>query len=138
MIQPNDEFLTAQIKQHEGFSRYVYEDSEGIPTIGYGRNLESVGVSDAEAEFMLDNDIRSALAEAGRFYWFAGLSETRQRVITEMVYNLGRTRFCTFVNMAIAIADGDYDSAAVEMLDSTWAGQVKGRAILLAEQMRAG
>ena len=40
--------------------------------------------------------------------------------------------------MIEALKVQDYERAAVEMLDSKWAGQVKGRATRLAQQMRTG
>ena len=49
--------LKEQIKMHEGVETVVYLDTEGIETIGVGRNLKDRGLSDDEIDFMLDNDI---------------------------------------------------------------------------------
>ena len=55
-----------------------------------------------------------------------------------MTFNLGSTRLSLFKKMHAAAAAGNYHVAAAEMLDSKWAGQVKGRADRLAEMMRSG
>ena len=50
--------LIVQLKVHEGVRKFVYLDTEGIETIGVGRNLVDRGLSDDEIELMLANDIR--------------------------------------------------------------------------------
>jgi lysozyme len=55
-----------------------------------------------------------------------------------MAFNLGMPRLNKFKKMWSAIEDKDYDHAAVEMLDSRWAEQVKGRATRLSDIMRTG
>jgi lysozyme len=40
--------------------------------------------------------------------------------------------------MWAAIHKGDYGAAALEMLDSKWADQVKGRALRLSNIMKTG
>ena len=54
--------LTEMLMRHEGVKRNPYKCSAGVLTIGIGRNLESVGLSDDEIFYMLKNDIRRALA----------------------------------------------------------------------------
>lgn len=129
--------LKDRIKQAEGFSKFPYTDSVGKLTIGYGRNLDDIGVSEAEAEFLLDNDLSIAKIELlSRFPWVESLSEARQSVLIEMSFNLGITRFSKFVGMLEAIQTGDWQTAADEMMDSKWAEQVGLRAQRLARIMR--
>ena len=52
------EKLIVHLKAHEGVRQHVYLDTEGIETIGVGRNLVHRGLSDDEIELMLANDIR--------------------------------------------------------------------------------
>ena len=59
-------------------------------------------------------------------------------VCVNMAFNLGMPRLNKFKKMWSAIEDEDYDHAAVEMLDSRWASQVKGRATKLANAMHNG
>jgi lysozyme len=55
-----------------------------------------------------------------------------------MCFNLGIARLRGFKKMLAAMQAGDVETAAKEMLDSTWAKQVGARAHRLAAQWRAG
>ena len=59
-------------------------------------------------------------------------------IVANMAFNLGMPRLNKFKKMWSAIEDEDYNNAAVEMLDSRWAEQVKGRATRLSNIMRTG
>jgi lysozyme len=123
--------------KHEGIKGKVYADTEGILTVGVGRNLEDVGVSYDEAMLMLDNDIKRVLYACWHeFPWFADLTEDRQNVVANMVFNLGLEGFKKFKKMIAAIEKDDYIEAACQMIDSKWAAQVKGRAVELAVMMK--
>ena len=130
--------LRDDLIRHEALRLKPYEDSEGILTIGVGRNLEDKGLSEEEAMFLLDNDIKQVLAECKQFPWFEDLNQARQDVVANMVFNLGITRFKGFKKTIAYIELGQYDAAAIEMMDSKWARQVKGRAVELAEKMSRG
>lgn len=132
-----DSSLRAMLIRHEGMELKVYLCSAGKATIGVGRNVEDLGVSEEEALFMLSNDISRVRREAGsRFQWFAGLSSERQDVVISMIFNLGITRFMGFKRFHAALLSGNWEKAATEMLSSTWAAQVKGRAVELSQLMR--
>lgn len=131
--------LTDLLKKHEGRRLKPYVCTAGKLTIGFGRNLDDVGISIDEAEFMLDNDIKRTLAECrSNFTWFNGLSENRQAVVASMVFNMGLARFKVFARTIAHIEAGYYEDAAREMLDSKWASQVGHRAVELAQLMREG
>lgn len=130
--------LRDDLIRHEALRLKPYEDSEGILTIGVGRNLEDRGISRDEAMQMLDNDIELVLDECRDFPWFEGLSQTRKDVVANMVFNLGINRFKKFSKTIAYIEMGQFDAAAVEMLDSKWARQVKGRATELSQNMADG
>tara|TARA_R110000765_G_scaffold351418_2_gene441442 strand:- start:163 stop:573 length:411 start_codon:yes stop_codon:yes gene_type:complete len=122
------ELLIEELKRDEGVELTVYTDTVGISTIGIGRNLQDVGVSMEEAEFLLSNDIDVAVNELQRtFDWFEGLSGARQRVCINMCFNLGLTRLLGFKKFLAAMEAGEWESAGVEMLDSKWARQVGAR-----------
>lgn len=74
--------------------------------------------------------------EAMQFQWFKHLSEVRQDVVLNMIFNLGVVRFKGFKKMISALLRQDYSKAADEMLSSKWASQVKGRATMLAKMMK--
>ena len=127
--------LLKQVQRHEGCELKPYRDTEGVLTIGYGRNLDDVGITKGEAETLLLNDLAIAVREAQTFDWYADLSEPRKQVIVNMIFNLGRPRFSKFVNTIQFIQDEMYDQASEEMLNSLWAHQVGSRAIELSRQM---
>lgn len=129
--------LKDMLVKHEGIKLKVYADSEGVLTIGCGRNLEDVGVTRDEAMLMLDNDIKRVLYDCWHeFVWFADLTEDRQNVVASMVFNLGLEGFKKFKRMIAAIEKEDWTEAACQMIDSTWAAQVKTRAVELAVMMK--
>ena len=70
MTQINSvDLLVEQIKKHEGLELKPYTDTVGKTTIGIGRNLDDVGITEREAEFLLMNDIGRANDEAKKFDW---------------------------------------------------------------------
>jgi len=131
--------LKKDLRRHEGFAQFAYLDSVGVPTVGYGRNLKDRGVTENEAEVMLENDIRAAAEWAHVIVpTFALLTDRRREVVVNMIFNLGPTRFRGFKNFLAAIAAEDWGRAAAEMLDSKWAKQVGARAIELSNLMQEG
>ena len=88
--------LLSSVIVHEGFSRYIYLDSVGVRTVGFGRNLDDRGISREEAEMLLLNDLETSTKEAKKFEFYENLTSNRQDVIVEMIFNLGLTRFKKF------------------------------------------
>ena len=130
--------LRDQLIRHEGLRLKPYLDTEGILTIGVGRNLDDRGISESEALHLLDNDINEVYAECSQFDWFETLCEVRQDTVANMVFNLGISRFKGFRKTIKAIQGHAFTEAAREMMDSKWARQVGRRARELAFQMRTG
>lgn len=131
---------TQQLKTDEGLRLKPYHCTAGALTVGYGRNLDAVGITEEEADIMLRADVeiaeRGAKALVGNVW--DQLSPARQAVLINMTFNLGRTRLAAFKNFLAALRATDYNTAASEMLDSRWANQVGDRATRLADQMRNG
>ena len=133
------ERLAAQLRLHEGVEHKPYKCTAGYLTIGVGRNIEERGLSDDEIDYLLNNDVNIATDElVATFDWYADLDPIRQRVVVDMVFNLGMPRFKQFQNMIAAIEAGDWMEASDEMMDSRWAQQVGLRASRLAEMMETG
>mgnify|MGYP001492931249 FL=1 len=131
--------LFAQLRLHEGVEHKPYKCTAGYLTIGVGRNIEERGLSDDEIDYILSNDVNIATDElVATFDWYADLDPIRQRVVVDMVFNLGMPRFKQFQNMIAAIEAGDWMEASDEMMDSRWAQQVGLRASRLAEMMETG
>jgi len=131
--------LFKQLRLHEGVEKFPYKCTAGYLTIGVGRNIEERGLLDDEIDFLLDNDIEVVMNEISvSFDWFFDLSEVRQRVVADMIFNLGLPRFKQFKNMIAALEAGDWAEAANQMMDSKWAKQVGKRAERLRDMMETG
>lgn len=128
-------------KAFEGLRLKPYKCTAGKLTIGYGRNLEDVGISQAEADMMFERDFAMAesevkrLCKANQIDW-ENLIEQRFYVLTDMMFNLGYNRLSKFNKFLHALKTGSYTAAADEMLDSVWAKQVGNRATQLSALMR--
>ena len=125
---------------HEGLELKPYQCTADKTTIGVGRNLQDVGITEDEAKYLLQNDIDRILKEVEHWSFLEKLNEPRQAVILDMVFNMGVTRFNanTWVKTFAAIQNEEWEKAANEMLDSKWAKQVGQRAIRLSQMMRKG
>lgn len=140
----HDARLIGQLRLHEGERRKAYRDTVGKLTIGIGRNLDDKGLRRDEIEYLLANDIADARADLDRYLpWWRGLDPVRQRVLIDMVFNMGagspqRGGLLSFVNTLSNIRQGRYAEAADMMLASKWAQQVGRRAVRLATMMRTG
>lgn len=131
--------ISSQLRRDEGVEKFPYLDTVGKTTIGVGRNLTDVGLSDAEIDFLLANDIQKVLTQLqARLPYFEALDPARQGVLVNMAFNLGFAGLEGFPRMLSAFAQGDWERAASEMLESLWATQVGARAERLAEQTRTG
>lgn len=125
------------LKTHEGYRQYPYKDSLGIVTIGYGRNLESRGLSEPEASYLLEQDIKEAEDYLDSYDYYWSLSGERKAVLIDMMVNMGPTRLSGFKRMHDALTHSDYERASIEMLDSKWATQVGNRALTLSDVMQS-
>jgi len=159
MIKPLD---LSQLQTDEGFRKGVYKDTMGIKTVGYGFNLERAGSQEAldaagikkslaglkggklqltkeEADRLMRGEYPHFADAAKRFVGketWNQLTLNRQKILTNMAYNMGEDGLKKFENLRTALQAGDYQTASTEMLDSDWSGQVKGRADRLAARMK--
>lgn len=131
--------IADQLIRDEGKRLKVYKDTKGILTIGVGRNLEDKGISDAESENMLWNDLKDvALGIVAALPWSQKLDPVRFGVLKNMAFNMGVHGLLEFRQTLVKMQAGDWDGAATEMLNSLWAEQVGARAQRLALQLRTG
>jgi lysozyme len=131
--------LITQLTRDEGCRLKPYKDSVGKLTIGIGRNLDDVGISQDEASVLLGNDIEKASAALRtQLPWTVNLDEARFGVLVNMTFNMGITTMLKFKDTLTHIQAGQYDLAAESMLKSQWARQVGARAQRLSDQMRTG
>ena len=137
--------LIEQIKRHEdakhipGADFRPFKDTTGHLTIGWGRNLDTVGISEHIAEMLLAEDIARAQANLLATYpMFVALDEVRLGVLVELTFNLGIGGLKGFKQLLNAVRAGDFKLAALHLLDSLYAKQVKSRAVELAKELQSG
>ena len=94
-------------------------------------------VADARVQELFTQDINIALADCQAvFPTFTSLPHEAQRIIANMMFNLGRPRFEKFRKLIAAVNARDWSKAAVEMKDSKWYGQVGDRSKRLVQRMQ--
>lgn len=142
MISAN---LIDSIKIGEGFSTTVYRCPTGRLTIGFGRCVDpdepGTGITEAEAEMLLANDLERFEAAAQRVVGEATwslLNQTRREALIEMCFNMGAGNLAKFRRMLSRLSEEDYPGAADEALSSRWAEQVGKRADRIADRIRTG
>jgi lysozyme len=131
--------LTDQLIRDEGLRLYPYKDTAGKLTIGVGRNLSDVGISPAEAQMLLANDITAATASLEKeFPWVSGLDEVRHAALVNLTFNMGVGGLAKFPKFLAAVKAGDWCVAHDELINSAYARQVGARADRLALQIQTG
>jgi lysozyme len=126
------------ITRHEGKRLKPYTDTMGKLTIGIGRNLTDVGLSEDECLLLLQHDIGRAVNMLSQYQWYVRLDDVRQAAVIDLMFNLGPSRFAGFKNMIAALDRSDYKDAAAQLLDSAYALQVGQRARDLAYMLERG
>jgi lysozyme len=130
--------LIAQLRRDEGVRNFPYVDTVGKTTIGVGRNLTDVGLSDAEVDLLLANDIAKVQGQLAPFGWYVKLDPVRQAAIQNMAFNLGIGGLLHFPAMIHYLQMQDWKGAHDEALNSAWASQVGARAQRIATQLMTG
>ena len=123
------EGLREDLIADEGIRLKPYLCPAGKTTIGVGRNLDDVGITEDEAMEMLENDIervKSQLAKA--LPWLETKPPDVQRAIANMTFQMGLGALLKFKKMLAALQARDYNAARREALDSAWAKQTPQRA----------
>jgi|TARA_R110002020_G_scaffold58495_6_gene160390 lysozyme len=132
---------------HEGVRLKAYDDATGKTvkpgdtvlgnvTIGIGRNLIGNGITTREMKALLKNDIIRARKRAERYKWFSAMNPPRQAVIVSLIFNMGNID--SFVRMRAAIAVKDWETSAMELLDSKYSRDVGDRCLILSDMLRSG
>lgn len=130
--------LLESIKHHEGFVEHVYDDSLGIPTIGYGFAIKDLVLEEDLCDEILLRKLRIlGKSVIGKFPFFDSLPSDCKTVLMEMCYQLGVTGVSKFKKALKAMEDGDWEKAADEMLDSKWAKQTPNRAKEMSNIIRS-
>ena len=144
----NIDELRQEIQNDEGRVNSVYLDNLSLPTIGIGHLIKEsdpeyglpVGtiVDDERINELFDQDIKVTLSECEQLYGnFNDLPEEVQKILANMMFNLGRPRLSKFRKLCKAVADRDWQECAVQMEDSRWHKQVTNRANRLISRMKS-
>ncbi len=120
--------LEKMLMTEEGLRLKPYRCTAGKLTIGIGRNLDDVGISQDEAEYLLANDIRRLERALMGNATFNSLDDNRKTAIMNMAFQLGVNGCLSFRNMWSALASKDWRNAHDEALKSQWAKQTPARA----------
>ena len=129
--------LRETITRHEGSRLDMYQDTLGIWTIGVGHNIQEKGISPKVMEIMLQEDLEEAISELKRSVsFFSRMPEQVQEALVNLSFNMGIPRLMQFRNTLAYLRDGEFGSAADELLDSRYAEQVGHRALEVADMIR--
>lgn len=123
--------------RHEGIKLMPYTCTAGKLTIGVGRNLTDVGISEDEAMLLLENDILTAEKQLkAHLPWVEALPEHQKIALINIVFNIGIYGLLGFKKMLAALQQGDLARTEAEIRDSLWAMQVIRRAEEVISLMR--
>ena len=126
--------LIESVKLSEGFRNKVYDDSLGIPTIGYGFAIKDLILDEDICDIILKRKLDDLIKRVNKKFPFVENSpEEVQEVIYEMCYQLGVGGFSKFKRTISYLQLEDYPLAAKEMLDSKWHRQTPNRSQRLSD-----
>ena len=142
------EKLEEELEIDEGCKYEIYLDHLGYHTFGIGHLITEddpeygweVGTSidTFRVHDTFESDIETVLSDCTKLYEdFEDLPEEAQRVIANMMFNMGYTRLSKFKGMKRGVDARDWNTAADEMVDSRWYNQVTNRANRLVKRMRS-
>lgn len=132
--------------RHEGYVGHIYLDHLGFKTFGVGHLVTKddmeytwpvdTPVSTERIEQVFNQDLDNAIEDTEKLFKdLYSHPENVQRVLVNMMFNLGYNRLSNFKKMRKAIKDKDYSEAAAQMVDSKWYKQVGRRSKELVRLM---
>lgn len=112
----------------EGLALFPYKCSEDYLSLGIGRNIQTNGISEDEAMYMLENDIKRVIEELDQQWevWRTFPADA-QMVCVDLVFNLGITGFMRFSRTRYYMENGDWLAASEELLRSKYHIQLPRR-----------
>ena len=142
------EELRVELEEDEGIKYEIYNDHLGYPTFGVGHLVKDddpehcmpVGtpIDEGRVAEAFEQDIETVLEDCCRLYSdFDDLPEEVQKIVANMMFNLGYPRLSAFRGMKASVDARDWHRAANEMVDSRWYNQVPNRAKRLVNRMRS-
>jgi lysozyme len=139
--------LARDIDAAEADELEAYQDDLGNWTIGRGHLMPPPGTPNGWKGFTIiqstsdryfNGDLLNAIELAQRWPEYQQCdTDCRRNALEEIAFNMGH-RWLTFVHARAAIQAQNWKAAHDELLDSEWAGQVKGRAVRIANYFLTG
>jgi len=136
------------VKKNDLGEHIIYLDHLSLPTLGIGHLIREsdpehglpVGteISEERVNELFDQDIQVTISECKELFDnFDGLPEEAQKILCNMMFNLGRPRLSKFKKFRAALEENNWSECAIQMEDSRWHKQVTNRANRLISRMRA-
>ncbi len=130
--------IKEMLVKHEGLSCNLYKCTANPPrnTIGVGRNLDDNGISEDEAMYLLDNDIKRVIESLDK-HWHVWRSfpEKAQLVCIDCTFQMGITGWMAFRHTRALMEMECWLEASEEILRSKYATQTPNRAAYNSRQL---
>lgn len=144
----NIEKLREELISDEGMRLDIYRCTENFLTVGVGHKIvagdaehgkpEGYTITERRMKQLFELDVAVVREDCNRLYEdFSELPEEAQRIIANMMFNLGLPTMKKFRGMRRCVDERNWSGAADEMVDSKWYDQVTNRANRLVKRMRA-
>ncbi len=130
------DLLKKRLVDFEGLVLKPYHCSQNYLSIGVGRNVDSNGITEEEAMYLLDNDIHKVIEQLDK-QWevWRTFPDAAKYVCIDVAFNMGINTWMSFRKTRAYMELGEWEKAASEILDSKYAEQVGRRAIFNSEQL---
>ena len=132
------DLIKKRLIDFEGLILKSYTCPTGYTSVGVGRNLETNGITEEEAMYLLNNDITNVIKDLDK-HWIAWrkLPITAQYVCIDVVFNMGINTWMSLRMTRSYMELNEWEKAGDELLNSKYAEQVGRRAIFNSAQLRS-
>jgi len=115
-------FLFEHIRLHQQMKAHPYMDDDERLKIGYGRNIEERGISQAEAETLLQNDILESEADLKIIFGHVWdyLAPARKLALADLRFILGPACFRSHAEFIDMIKKQQFNAAAADLRKGIW------------------
>ena len=115
MIHIDLDEVIEDLKKHEGYRSRVYDDSLGIPTIGYGFAIKDLELDEEDCDRILNKKLSKLIRDVfSRFPFLKDQPNTVKSVVLNMCYQMGVTGVSKFKMFLKALGERDYGWASTK------------------------
>lgn len=142
------DIFTEHVKWAEGYSKSVYFDSKGIPTIGIGHNMKAhplpkgwmPPLTDGQVQELFVEDSSDAIHMVRNIFadCFDSWTDNRKAAIVDLVFNMGAGTFLTFGPTISHIRAGEWEEVAKHLEGTKWFRDVRRRGPRVVQMIRGG